>query len=161
MNPLFSPPLFIHLFLSFLLHPSIPHFLQTPEPAVRQQSGDGDSQHAGEKHHAVEVWLPFHPAGPAPPRLQRHDEQQRPGLVTHTHTHTNTHTHTHTLDGDDAALSLETRHMNTYQQIWEHDRSPLAWLKRIIFQVQTVLDDRFTSPCFTQLRNSYTGFWQR
>lgn len=66
--------------------PSLPALsFQTPEPATRQQGGDGDSQHAGEKQHAVEVWISFHPAGPSPPRLQRHDEQQRPGWVSHTH----------------------------------------------------------------------------
>lgn len=61
--------------------------MSSPESAIRQQGRDGDSQHAGEKHHTVEVWLPFHPAGPTPPRLQCHDEQQRPWWATHTQTH--------------------------------------------------------------------------
>lgn len=63
-------------------------FSSHPEPTVGQQGGDGDCQHVGEKHHTAEVWLSFHPAGPTPTGLQRHDEQQWPRSVTHTHTHT-------------------------------------------------------------------------
>lgn len=61
-----------------------------PEPAAGKQSGDGDSQHSGEKHHLVKVRLPFHSTGPAPARLQCHDEQQRLGWVLHKHPHLRT-----------------------------------------------------------------------
>lgn len=118
------------LFLSLCVFPS-------PEPAVGQQGGDGNSQHAGEKHHTVEVWLPFHPAGPTPPRLQRHDEQQRPWWAI------DTHTYPHAFDSKDAALSLgyrqTHRHVFLYL-LWETELG--TWQRfTITFHVHAVLDD--------------------
>lgn len=81
--------------LNFQMSTFLPTPVTNPEPAVRKQGGDGDSQHAGEKHHTAEVWVSFHPAGPTPTRLQCHDEQQRPGWVSLsrclTHVHSTTY----------------------------------------------------------------------
>lgn len=48
----------------------------TKEPALGQQSGNGDREHVGEKHNASEIWLPLYPAGAPAAGIQRHDEQQ-------------------------------------------------------------------------------------
>lgn len=84
-------PAYTHTHTPCLGFPPITSLLSlVSESAAWQQSGDGDRQHAGEKHHPAEVWLSLHPAGPSPPRLQRHDEQQRPGWAMDTHSRTHT-----------------------------------------------------------------------
>lgn len=49
-------------------------FLLSKEPALGQQSRNGNRKHVGKKHLPAEVWLPFHSARSPAPRLQCYDE---------------------------------------------------------------------------------------